>query len=129
MSRSLLFVLAVLAAGPVLAQPPQPGGASTSAAEDSDVIGELIAEVTHDDAAAAEAEPAASLRPGLTLRAATGAPVGQVAAVTEAGIVLQLQVDDRTVRKLVAPGRLALKDDAAVTDLTVRELHGLPDAP
>ena len=115
-----LFSLAAFAATPSLAQQPTRAAAAAEAADSTDVVGDLIEEARSSEA---ESDP----RVGLTVRAATGAPVGQVAGVTDDGVLLRIQVRDRPTLKLIARRHLELKGDGAVTDLTLRELQRLPD--
>ena len=117
-----LFSLAAFAAAPVLAQQPARAAAAAEATESADVVGDLI-----DRARASAEQKVGEPRVGLTVRAATGAPVGEVAAVTDDGVVLRMQVKDRPALKLLAREHLEVKGDAGVTDLTVSELQRLPD--
>jgi hypothetical protein len=118
--RYAIFSLAAFAATPALSQQPARAAAAAEAADTADVVGDLIEKVSSEESAA---EP----RVGVTVRAATGAPVGQVAGVTEDGVVLRLQVKDRPALKLIAREHLELKGEGAVTDLTLSELQRLPD--
>jgi hypothetical protein len=118
--RYAIFSLAAFAATPSLAQQPAGAAAAAEAADTADMVGDLIEK-------ARGKENAAEPRVGVTVRAATGAPVGQVAGVTEDGVVLRLQVKDRPALKLIAREHLELKGEGAVTDLTLSELQRLPD--
>ena len=113
-----------------------PGASAQPAAGQGDPVGDLLVrvEARADAESAAEAagdedtpaEPQA--RAGLRVRAASGSPVGEVAKVTDAGVVLRIEVEDRPVLKLIEAGRLEVRDQEAVTDLTVAELENLPAA-
>jgi hypothetical protein len=101
-----------------------------------DPVGDLLAQVEAGAEAADAADRAgdddapveARARAGLRVRAASGSPVGEVAKVTDAGVVLRIDVKDRPVLKLIEAERLEVRDQEAVTDLTVAELEGLPAA-
>lgn len=135
MTRS--FVVAAvfaLAVAPAAAQP-----VGYAYLDGSDPIGMLLAQIdstaTPSNVRAAAAlnvelgleEPASAPQVGQTVRALTGAPVGEVAAVSEQGVVVKMQVAGKPALKQLAHADVEVKGDAVVSDLTLDELRALPN--